>query len=116
MSRTLALSVTASAVLDGSGNGIAAAGPQAAGEVWQQFTVAVSCSSNAAEATCKVYAGAPVQTASTFGDGTTWGSTGNSTTNVNGPVHPGQEITAVWTGGDPGATATMVITGTRSVP
>ena len=115
MSRTVTLNATASVKLDGSGNGTASTGPQNPGEVWTPSTVSVSCSSNASEAVCKVYAGNSA-TAAYFTDGTTWGSTGDSTSNLSSPVYPGQQVFASWTGGDPGATATMTVTGTRQVP
>lgn len=115
MARTLALSASASVVLDSGGNGTASTGPAVPGTVWNPAVVSVKASSNAKEAQCSIYAGGGVSAAE-FQDGTTWGSTGDSTSNVPGPVYPGQVITAVWTGGDPGATATVSITGTRGVP
>lgn len=115
MARTIPLSASASVVLDSSGNGTASAGPSSPGEVWFPTSVSVSASSNTAEAIAKIYAGGQISQ-SMFADGTTWGSTGDSTSNVSGPVYPGQQVFAVWTGGDTGATATVVITGTRQVP
>jgi hypothetical protein len=115
MARTVTLRVKASTTLDGSGNGTAEAGPAVPGEIWYPSAVAVKCSSNTNEAIAKTYVGNQVSDA-TFADGTTWGSTGDSTSNVTGPLYPGQQVFAVWTGGDPGATATVTITGTRSVP
>jgi hypothetical protein len=101
--------------LDGSGAGTAALGPALAGEVWTGLTAAVSASGSTKEATARIYAGGGVS-AATFVDGTTWGSTGDSTSQFGAPVYPGQQVFAVWAGGDPGAIATLVITGTRQVP
>jgi len=115
MSRKVTLSASAQAVLDGSGNGTASAGPQNPGEIWYPAAVAVKASTNVKEAQARVYAG-NAATDAYFADGTTWGSTGDSTSNVAGPLFPGQQIFAVWTGGDPGAVATVTITGTRQVP
>ena len=115
MSRTVALSKSASVTLNGSGGGTANLGPSAPGEVWFPSSVSVSATSNTNEAIAKVYIGGQVS-AGTFQDGTTWGSTGDSTSNVSGPVYPGQQVFAVWSGGDSGATATVVVTGSRQVP
>lgn len=114
--RTLPLTRTASVVLDGSGNGTASSGPASAGESWTVAQVAVSASSNTKEAQCKVFAGASA-TAQSYAGGTLSGSTGDSTTNLPpGPVYPGYSVWAQWAGGDAGATATMVVTGIRTVP
>ncbi len=104
------LTRTASVTLDGSGNGTAPIGPAITNEVWTVGVASVSVATNNAEATCKTYAGG------NFVDGTTWGSTGDSTSNFAAPVYTGQQVSAVWTGGDPGAVATLVVTGTRRVP
>jgi hypothetical protein len=111
--RTLPLTAKAYATLDSNGDGTASTGPVSPGEVWSGLTVGVSVATNTHEAQCLVYAGA-APTPGYFGDGTLFGSTGNSTQNV-GTVRVGGNVFAVWTGGDPGARATMVITGTRQV-
>lgn len=115
--RTRPLNRSVAVTLNGSGAGQAQIGPALPGEVWQVpgLTAAVSASSNTNEATGKIYAGGGVS-GSTFVDGTTWGSTGDSTSKFANPVYAGQQVFAVWTGGDPGAIATLVITGTRQVP
>lgn len=111
----LGLASAAAVVLDAGGNGTASAGPAIPGEVWTPAAVSVKCSSHAAEALCTIYAGGGISGA-TFVDGTTWGSSGDSTTNLAGNLYPGQQIYAVWAGGDPGTTASLSVTGTRSVP
>lgn len=111
--RSLRLSVKAYVTLDGSGNGTASIGPLSPGERWSDLTVSVSVATNVAEATCRIYAGAAA-TPGYFADGTTWGSTGDSTTNA-GIVCVGGNVWAVWSGGDAGAKATMTISGTRTV-
>jgi len=97
------------------GNGTAQAGPSFPRESWDVAVASVSASSNAKEAVCKIYAG-PQAAQAWFADGTTWGSTGDSTSNFSAPVYLGSSVFAVWTGGDPGATATLVVTGTRRIP
>jgi hypothetical protein len=111
--RDLDLNVKAYAVLDGDGNGTASTGPLSPGEVWSNLTASVSVATSASEATCKTYAGA-APTPGYFKDGTTWGSTGDSTQNLN-TVRVGGNVWAVWTGGDPGALATLAVVGTKSV-
>lgn len=111
--RTLPLNVKAYATLDGTGAGLASTGPLSPGEVWQSPTAHVSVATNQAEAQCQVYAGA-APTPGAFGDATTWGSTGDSTSNLP-DVRVGGQVFASWSGGDPGAQATLVVTGTRLV-
>jgi hypothetical protein len=106
---------TATATLDGSGNGIASAGPTGPGESWDVASVAVIASSNTNEATCKVYAGPAVQD-QFFRDITVDGSTGDATDRCNGTIPRGWKIWASWSGGDPGATATLIVSGTKAVP
>lgn len=110
MSRTQPFTRVATVVLDSSGNGSVATGPQLTNEQWTVSTAAVRASSHAKEARCSVYAGG------NFADATTWGSTGDSTDSVPGPLYPGQTVAAIWTGGDPGAVATLIVNGTRTVP
>jgi hypothetical protein len=111
--RQLPLNLKAYVTLDGSGNGTAYIGPQSPGEVWSNLTVAVSVATNTNEATCSTYAGAAA-TPGYFAGATTWGSTGDSSTNF-GTVRVGGNVWAVWTGGDAGERATMAITGTKTV-
>jgi hypothetical protein len=115
MSRTLSLSVTVSVILDGSGNGTAQIGPTTTNEVWSPSVASVSVATNVNEAQCRIYAGNALS-AGYFVDGTTWGSSGDSTSNFASQVYPGQSVFARWTGGDAGARATLTITGTRQVP
>lgn len=112
--RTLPLNAYASTTLDGTGAGTASTGPTSQGEVWNIAAVSVHCSTNTNEATCRVYSGSGASPAY-FSDGTTWGSTGDSTSNVPGPVSVGSQVFAVWSGGDSGATAYLTVTGTRQV-
>lgn len=118
MPRTLTLTQAASVTLDGSGAGTAQLGPSSPGEVWRPSQVSVSCSQIVTTGTCQasIYAGAAVGR-STFVDGTFSGDTGETTDAVGGrTLHPGQSVFAVWSGGVPGATATVVVAGKRTVP
>lgn len=96
--------------LDGDGNGTCPpVGPTSPSETWTVTLVSVQVTTSQNEAIASVYLdGALLGT-------TTWGSTGDSDTGITQSVMPGQQVYATWTGGDPGATATMTVTGTRQV-
>jgi hypothetical protein len=111
--RQLPLNVSAQVTLDGSGDGTASIGPLSSGEVWSGLTAAVRVATNVNEAICSIYSGA----AATAGYGrgaTTWGSTGDSTSQLS-EVRVGGQVFAVWTGGDAGQVATLTVTGTKLV-
>lgn len=111
---TTPLNVSVPVVLDGSGNGTARTGPVNLREVWTPQLARVSVSTNASEAECKIYEGEQADQAN-FVDGTLSGSTGDSSANVYGPLYTGQYIWAVWAGGDPGATAYLNVSGTKTI-
>jgi len=111
--RQLPLNVSAQVTLDGSGNGTASIGPLSPGEIWDGLTAAVRVATNTDEAIASVYAGAGVS-AGYFRGATTWGSTGDSTSQLP-QVRVGGNIFAVWTGGDAHQVATLTVTGTRTV-
>lgn len=113
--REFPLTISVSVTLNGSGAGTASIGPTFPRERWNVAVASVSVATNTSEATCKTYAG-PQATQGNFVDGTTWGSTGDSTSNFSAPVYSGQQVFAVWTGGDAGAVATLVLSGTRQIP
>ena len=114
MSKTMPLQVNTSVVLDGTGSGTAELAPTGFGEVWQNITVAVHCATNVNEAQCKIYVGGGAS-AQFFSDGTTWGSSGDSSDNMPPTIPVGQSVFAVWSGADAGTTGYLVITGTRQV-
>lgn len=103
--------------LDGSGNGTLQMKPWGGGVTWQPVTISVKCSSNTNEASAKIYIG-PSVADQYFVDGTLSGSTGDSTSKVNGyPVDThGNTLWIVWNGGDAGATATAQVNGTLVTP
>lgn len=111
---TVALDVTVSVKLDGSGNGTATTGPTAAGEAWQAgYVVGVQVATNTAEAIARGWAGNGPP--SGFLGASTWGSTGD--VNSDTPqLTQGQKVTVRWAGGDPGAMAYLTVVGTRKLP
>lgn len=111
--RTLPLRANANTVLDANGNGTANVGPESFLESWTGVTASVRCSTNVNEAICLVYGGAAASPGH-FSDGTTFGSTGDSSQNVP-DIQQGGNVFAVWTNGDPGAQAYLTVTGTKQV-
>jgi hypothetical protein len=120
---------TASVTLNGSGNGqvsITPGQPARGGGVgsgrnsglsWSVTAVAVSVATNVSEASCSVYVSYGIQAATQneFQGQTATGSTGDTDT-VTATLRPGDWITAVWSGGDPGSLATMRVYGTVTPP
>lgn len=116
--RTVALYESASATVNGAGNAIVriAIGEPAA--IWRPTIASVSCSGTVSEADCSIFAG-PTPSAPYFIEGTHSGSTGDSSDRITGKVISRTQLPyvwAVWTGADPGAQATLTITGTKDIP
>jgi len=109
------LSVSASTVLDVNGNGQVQPGPQLAGVSWSPSNVGIVVTpvSTTVVSTFKVYNGAAQD--QNFIGGTYTGDSNSSAISVP-DMHPGSVITGVWSGGNPGATATMTLTGTQNIP
>lgn len=103
--------------LDGSGNGTVRMAPDGSHEYWMPESVAVKVSTAVAEAQCSVYIG-PKIADEYFVDGTFSGSSGAGSDLVAGH-EIGQladpYIWAVWTGGDPGAQATLRVIGKKEI-
>lgn len=108
---TALLNVSSQVVLDGSGNGRIRIGPL--GEMWYITRNMVRTTTRNNEAVCTVYqtnVGDDYQRDITY-----TGSTGD-TSDTEFTVTDGDALWFVWVGGDPGATATVTISGTRSNP
>ena len=103
--------------LDGSGNGTARVGPRAHGVVWQPTVASIKMTgaTPSGVATCFVYAGSSA-TDDNFVD-STYDVQNDSTDRVSGQqLRLNQFVYARWSGGNPGATATLSITGTAEIP
>lgn len=103
--------------LDGSGNGTAQLGPRAHGQVWKPTVASIKMSGATPSglATCFLYAGGAA-TDGNFID-STYDVNNDSTDRVSGQqLELGQHVYAVWTGGNPGATATLTLNGTKVIP
>ena len=119
--RTKGLNQSASVVLDGSGNGIASLGPGTPGHVWQPQTVsifmtgAIPTPGGSNVSVVYLYAGNDTSAISLIDS--TYNVNANSTGAIQGIVlYPGQFISAQWVFGNPHATATVNVVGTRIVP
>jgi hypothetical protein len=126
---------TVSVTLNGSGNGQAVITPGApspgggvgvgrnSGLTWDVIGVAVSVAPLAGhsapvnQAQCSVYLSYGIQSATPndFQGQTATGSTGDTDT-LTATLKPGDWITAVWSGGDAGAIATLRVLGTVNPP
>lgn len=98
--------------LDGSGNGRVAIGPAVVRERWAPTQVTVSVSSTVLQATCALYLGIGAVPGRLLGESST-GSSGDTYGFGGFEMQPGQNLIAVWTGGDAGATATIAVYGER---
>lgn len=111
----LPLNESGNVTLDQDGNGTVRMRPDEPATRWMPAVASVSCSSKTSEAECKIYIG-PNPSERYFVDGTVNGSSGDSSDRVSGSVISRTQmpyIWAVWAGGDPGAEATLVLTGTK---
>lgn len=100
---------TRTVVLDGSGNGSVSFGPQYGGTQWVIQRMSVIVSSNTNEPEANVYR-------NTIGQGSlisgTYSGSNDTDSQVNdGPLYPGESYICRWTGGDPGATASITFYG-----
>lgn len=101
--------------LNGSGNGtaqITPPGPRTAPS-WSIDNVYISVTTNVLEAQATLYVSRGIKTATAFDSRgqTATGSSGDQYA-VGFNLRPGDWLTVIWTGGDPGARATMTIKGT----
>lgn len=104
-------SAIANITLDGSGNGIASIGPVVAREHWQILSAAVKVATHNLESRCSVFVGTTAQSGTFFGTSFT-GSSGDTFSLGNIDIQSGMQVFAQWTGGDPGALATLTLFGT----
>jgi hypothetical protein len=114
---TINLRQSESATVDGTGAATVTLRPDGPREVWYPDTVASRCNTDIAESSCRIYIG-PKVADQYFVDATGAGSFGDSTDRVAGhrvgrSYDPA--IIGVWAGADPGSTATLTVTGTKTV-
>lgn len=109
------LSVSGSVVLSGAGAGQVQLGPVLAGTTWTPGNVAVLVAPTSQTVVSQFYLYRGNAQAANFIGGSYTGDVNSSGITVP-DMHPGDVLTGVWTGGNPGATATMTITGSQNIP
>lgn len=114
------LNESASITLDGSGNGVAKISPSGtrySGYQWRPINLYVSATTHVKDASAIAYVSYGVfsQTPNDAIGSTITGSSGD-TCGMTQTLKPGDWVSVKWTGGDPGAVATMRITGEVDLP
>jgi hypothetical protein len=124
------LSEFATVTLDGAGNGVVRITPgqpgapgsgvgagRNSGLTWDLSGIAVSVATNVSEASASAFVSYGVQSsgAQDLQGQTQEGSTGDTCT-VTATLRPGDWVTVIWTGGDPGQIATMRVFGSVNPP
>lgn len=115
---TLPLYESGFVILDGSGNGTVRVNPDEPHARWLPQLVSVRCTSNVNEAQANIYAG-PSTADQYFIDGTFSASSGDGSDRISGKIISRTQLPYVWavfTGGDPGAQATLTVSGTKELP
>jgi hypothetical protein len=113
MARTLNLNQNANVTLDQYGNGTVQAGPQIPGVTWTVTLAACTTASVVNTPVFNLYLGDPIPQNNLGG---TYSGNNDEYTPLSAVLPNGQYMTGQWTGGDPGALATMTLTGTQQVP
>lgn len=107
--RRVPLNLEVTVTLDGSGNGTAQLGPRI-GQRWNVTNAAVTIPNAVKVPQASWYAGGAA-TPGNFVDGTFTGNLDATGRIANFTITSGNYVFAVWTGGDPGAQATLSILG-----
>lgn len=107
------LQESASVTLDGSGNGTVSIGPSSQFQIWNVTNEGCNVTSNTNEPVFKLYKSSGIS-AGAFLGGSNQGS--NDSASIDVTLYSGMKLTGVWTGGDAGATATLALQGTMTVP
>lgn len=111
---SITLNVSASTTLNGSGNGTVSLGPAIPGVTWYPATAAVIVNPVSGSVVSQFFLYQGPAGSTNFLGGTYTGD--NNSTDVSVTLYTGQILTGVWTGGNPGATATLSLSGTQTVP
>lgn len=106
--------VSARATLNAAGTAVASAGPQRVREHWQLISASVATNPAITNAVCNIYVGTIISEVNFFAT-TNRGSTGDTCGFGGMDIQPGMQVFAQWTGGDAGATATLIINATYTL-
>lgn len=112
MKRTIPLNKGVEVTLNASGAGRAELGPSYYGTEWRVTRAVVKVTPAVSIPVCSLYAGSPSPN-TLVGESGTGSQDTDSVLNVT--LYPGQKITAVWSGGDAGATAILSIYGEQII-
>lgn len=114
---TVPLSEFATGVLDGAGAGTLRLGPRAHGVLWRPANAGVRMTGSTPSglATCYIYVGTSA-TDPNFADATYDVNNDNTDRVAGNQLRIGQYVFAVWSGGNPGATVTLTLTGEADIP
>ncbi len=104
----LILDEAVAVVLNAAGFGQVTIGPRRPLQTWRVTTVAVSVTTNVAEPVFRLFLGNPVPSNLIGGS---YSGSNDSDNQLSALLRSGNVLTGTWTGGDPGARATMSIYG-----
>lgn len=107
------LQESVSVTLDGSGNGKATIGPVNQFQTWNVTNEGCTVTTNVNEPQFRLFQSNGTS-AGTYLGGSNQGS--NDSASIDVTLYPGMKLTGQWTGGDPGAVATLALQGTVTVP
>ena len=107
---------TGTATVNGSGSATVTVGPHGLGTRWYPKKGDINTTSGPNDAsTCQVFIGPAASAMDTLGAGQSYAG-GGDTFGLSGEMlQPGEFVTAVWTGGNPGDVATLRVTGSQIV-
>jgi hypothetical protein len=110
---SIPIQLSANVRLDATGNGRVSLGPAVVREYWDLISATVSVVTATSEAVCALYQATGPTPGQAMCAPTATGSTGDTCGLAGQTLLPGQSVLAVWSGGDPNATATLVISATK---
>src|SRR5581483_1327414 len=110
--KNVPLRESSNVTLDSSGNGFARVGPISSREIWHPQNAHISANTNPTnEAICTIYVGRDISQPN-FRDISYSGSSGDTSGRIDSDtIYVGQYVYAQWANGDPGALATLTVTG-----
>lgn len=105
---------TVQAVIDGTGSASVRVGPQHWGQTWYPVSADIATTSGVADvSTCQFFLGV-ISAASQIG-GQSYQGGGDTLSWSSRPLQFGEQVYAVWAGGNPGDIATLRVTGDEDV-
>lgn len=109
------LQVSAWVVLDGQGDGVVTLGPELPGTSWNPASCGVKVTPTSTTTVSEFFLYLGGVSDENFIGGTYTGDINSSAVTLPAPLTPGQILTGRWTGGNPGATATLTLSGQQTI-